>query len=225
MFYLLPTKHGIGVELWGQYDDLRNLYDSINNYLLDEDRPSLNNFKNREMVITGFVHEIRKAYEGQRLKRKQSHYFLNEGEFYGAQITWVHFLFALSAIRYNMSYSNTNKFDVGLILQLEFWLERAMINFDETGALDLVSYIEGRIYGANECIYQYMRSVNFEYILLRGGKKAFRKLPGLLKRGEIATTEYNNYKLRLEEDAKRLNCKPSELEINDDEFDYDTIKW
>ena len=32
MIYILPTKHGMGVEIWGTYDDLTNFYDFIGKF-------------------------------------------------------------------------------------------------------------------------------------------------------------------------------------------------
>ena len=39
------------------------------------------------------------------------------------------------------------------------------------------------------------------------------------------TQEYIDYQQFLEKEAKRLNCKPSEIELNDDDFNYDAVKW
>ena len=70
-----------------------------------------------------------------------------------------------------------------------------------------------------------MRRVGIEYVSLRGGKKSFRKLPQILRIASYGTSEYSLYKSELESDAKRLSVDVSELELNDDEFDYESIKW
>lgn len=236
MIYIIPTKHGFGVELWGHYEDLRILYDTIGKYWLDETKPPIKGQENREKVISGFVHEIRKAYEGSRLtrdsayknsslSRNNDHYFSEASKLYGFQITWVHFLFALAAIRFNMRFNAVDKFDASVLMQIEWWLEKAMDSFDKIGSKNLTPFIDDAIYGANDYIYQYMRSINLEYLLLKGGKSAFRKLPEILKRGVFGTNEYNGYKILLETDAKSLNCNTCDLEINDDNFDYDAINW
>ena len=43
MFYMIPTKGGLGVELWGTYDDLEQFYDHITSNYLDEEK---NHFPN-----------------------------------------------------------------------------------------------------------------------------------------------------------------------------------
>jgi len=225
MIYIVPTKKGMGVELWGTYEDLNNFHGVVGKFWNDENRLNIKEFENRDKLISGFSYEIRKAYEGSRLKRTTSHYSFDEIDYFGAQISWVHFLFSLAALKFNMRYSETNKYDISMFLQIEFWLERAMYNYDEIGARNLIGFIEDGVYGANEYIYHYMRSINMDYVFLGGGKRAFRKLPELLKRGIFYTDEYKSYKTFLENDAKRLGCEINDLEINDDDIDYESIKW
>lgn len=70
-----------------------------------------------------------------------------------------------------------------------------------------------------------MRSINLDYFLLEGGKRAFRKLPELLKRGIFYSEEYQDYQAFLRKESKRLNCEISDMEINDDRIDYENLKW
>lgn len=225
MIYIIPTKRGIGVELWGTYDDLANLYEVVGKFWNDETYLEKKGFENRDKLLSSFSYEIRKAKEGSRLKRKSGHFSFEEQEYFGFQISWVHFLFSLTALKFNMRFYETTKFDVSQILLLEFWLEKAMNGFDEVGATKLVGFIEDGLYGANNYIYQYMRSINLDFHMLGGGKQAFRKLPDLLKKGIFYSDEYKDYGKFLEEEAKRLNCEITELELSDDDFDYENIKW
>lgn len=227
MIYIIPTKRGFGVELWGTLEDLMTLHEFVGKFWSNENSITFKGGENRDSLISGFSYEIRKAYEGSRLKRKSSYYSSDDSEieYFGAKISWVHFLFSLTAIKFNMKYLETTKFDISMILQIEFWLEKAMHSYDEVGAIKLIGFIDDGIYGANEYIYHYMRSINLEYYLLGGGKKAFRKLPELLKRGIFLTNEYKEYKRILEEDAKRLNCQVNEMDLDDDDIDYDSTKW
>lgn len=225
MLYIIPTKKGIGIEIWGIYEDLDTLYDVIGKFWNDEAKLNKKGFDNRDKLISGFSYEIRKAKEESRLKRNKSHFFFEEQKYLGCRISWVHFLFSLSAIKYNMRFCETNKFDISQILLLEFWLEKAMKTYDQKGANDLIGFIEDGIYGANPYIYQYMRAINLEYYLLGGGKKSFRQLPILLKKGIFFTNEYKEYEKYLIQEAERLNCKVSDLEINDGNVDYESIKW
>lgn len=225
MLYIIPTKGGLGVELWGTFNDLNNFYEVIGKFWNDENKLNKKGFENRDSLISGFSYEIRKAKDECRLVRNRSHFSFEEQKHFGVQISWVHFLFSLASIKFNMRYRETNKYDMSQILLIEFWLEEAMNSYDSVGARNLLGFIEDGLYGGNDYIYQCMRIVNLDFFLLGGGKKAFRKLPELLRRGVYYTQEYIDYQQFLEKEAKRLNCKPSEIELNDDDFNYDAVKW
>lgn len=225
MIYLIPTKKGFGVELWGTYEDLESLYEVVGKFWNDENNLNKKGFENRDKLISGFSYEIRKAKEGSRLQKDFSHFTLEKQKYLGTQISWVHFLFSLSAIKHNMRYYETNKFDISYILLIEFWLAKAMYQFDEVGANKLNKFIEDGLYGANEYIYHYMRSINLDYFLLRRGKKNFRELSNLLSRGVLFTEEYKAYETFLKEEAKRLNCEVNDIEIDDDKVDYEKMEW
>lgn len=225
MLYIIPTKRGMGIELWGTFEDLNNFYEVLGKFWNDENNLNKQGFENRDKLLSSFSYEIRKAKEGSRLKRQSNHFSPETQEYLGCQLSWVHVLFSLTALKFNMRYSETNKFDISQILLIEFWLEKAMRSFDDIGATSLIGFIEDGLYGANNYIYQYMRSVNLEFYLLGGGKKAFRKLPDLLRKGVFYSNEYKSYEKFLEEEAKRLNCKITDLEINDDGIDYEKLKW
>lgn len=225
MIYIIPTMQGVGVEIWGTYDDLGGLYEFISKFWHGEDDVNYPGSENRDKLISGFSYEIRKTKDGSRLKRNTSHYSQGKQLYYGSQITWVDFLFSLTAIRYHMRFRETNKFDISQMLLLEFWLEKAMNSYDEEGAKALIGFINDGLYGANSLIYQCMCSVNLDFLKLGGGKRGFRRLPELLKRGVYNTAEYKEYEEFLRNESKKLGCEPSELEVNDDDFDYENLKW
>jgi len=220
MIQINATKGGIGIEIWGTYEDLENLYQFIGKFWSIEKYSSITGFENRDKVLSGFVYEIRKAKEGSRLKRN----FRNQ-EYFGTRVSWVHLIFSLTALKFNMQYLEMNKFEIAQILMIEFEIEKAMNEYDEKGAKDLIGFIEGGLYGANPYIYQYMRSINYDFFMLGGGKTAFRKLPYLLRKGVYYTDEYIEYESMLKSDSERLNCSIMELDLIDDHFDYESIKW
>ncbi len=222
MLYTIPTKKGLGVELWGTYEDLENFYSVINKFwngTITEES------KNRDNLISSFSYEIRKAMEGSRSKRKSSHFTPEDIAYFGTKISWVHFLFSLTEIKFCMRQVETNKYDISIILLIEYWLEKSMIEFDLIGAKKLVGFIEDGLFPGNKNSYLFMRSINLDYFMLNGGKTAFRKLPSLLRKGVFLTDEYNGFQAFLEKEAKRWDCAISDLDIADDDFDYNTLKW
>ena len=225
MLYILPTKNGLGIEIWGTYDDLNNFYNFIGKFWNDEDKLLQKGYENRNNLISGFSYEIRKAKDESRLQRSSGHFSYESQKHFGVKISWVHILFSLTSIKFNMRFYETNKFDISQLMNFEFWLEKSMNSYDEIGAKKLIGYIEDGLYGGNEHIYQYMRGLNYDFFQMGGGKRAFRKLPELLKRGIFYTDEYKDYLSFLTRESEKLKCPISELEINDDDFDYEKIIW
>lgn len=72
-------------------------------------------FENRESLISSFTYEIRKAKDGAREARESSHFSSDYEKYFGSKFTWVHFLFSLRAIKYNMRFYETNKLDLAMI--------------------------------------------------------------------------------------------------------------
>lgn len=225
MFYLVTTKNGIGVEIWGTYDDIRLVHTVVQNFWGNEDNLNTKGHESRDNVISSFSRELRKTYEGSRLKRKTSHFAFEETHHYGCALSWVHILFSLSALRFNMRYQETSKMDISIFMQFEYWLEMAAMSYDIKGAVELRPFYNGAILGSVDIIYQLLCSINADYLRMKGGKRAFRKLPEMLKRGIPFTSEHEKYKDFLKQEAKRLNCEIHQLEINDEDIDFDNIKW
>jgi hypothetical protein len=225
VYYFISTKKGMGAELWGTYDDLRTIYEVIGNFWNRDGFTEKEGFSSRDQVISGFAHEIRKAYEGSRLTRNHSHIMPDPVVHFGCKLSWVHLIFAMNAIRFNMRFFESNKMDLGLMLQLEYWLEDALNNYDKLGATALIPYLNGGIEQGNPYIYQFMRSINAEHFQLKWGKTSFRKLGQLLRKAVYGTEEYRKYHTELIIDAQQLGCKINELEINDDHIDYSDNIW
>ena len=225
MFYLMPTKNGIGVEIWGTYDDIRSIHSVVQNFWGNENNDNIKNYESRDNTISGFSKELRKTHQGKRMKRKTSHFSFEKSEHFGCKISWVHIIFSLSALRYNMRYGETNKLELSILMQFEFWLEKSAISYDEKGGMELEPFFNGAINGGTENIYQLLNSIDTDFLRLKGGKRAFRKLPELLKRGVTFTTEFQDFMKFLKQEAKILNCEISELETNDEGIDYENLKW
>ncbi|AUC84795.1 hypothetical protein CW731_05575 [Polaribacter sp. ALD11] len=225
MFYLKPTKNGIGIEIWGTYDDIRTVHSIVQNFWGNEKSDKVRNSEERDDAISGFSYELRKTHEGSRLKRKTSHFSFEEIEHLGCKLTWVHIIFALSALRFNMRYLETNKLEISIFMQFEFWLEKSAIEYDEKGGLELKHFFSSGDFGENEKVYQLLNGINADFLILNGGKKAFRKLPELLRRGIPFTSEYREYEEFLKKEAKRHNCEVHELTVNENNIDFENLKW
>src|SRR5690606_21747216 len=93
-------------------------------------------------IIGSLLYVIRKGYDGRRLKRERDHITHSELPYFRLKVSWMHILFSMHAVRHNMLIVESNKFDLAIMLQLEYWLERAMDSFDKIGARDLKPHID-----------------------------------------------------------------------------------
>ena len=224
MLYTIPTKKGLGIEVWGTEDDLTYLYDTISKFWNNEDFSSHIGYENRNNVISSFSYEIRKASYGSRLQRNSSHFTLTEIPYLGFQISWVHILFSMSCLNHNRYWAENTKYDVSIFLLLEYWIEKSMNEYDSLGAKKLLPFLNGAVHGNNEYIYQYMRNIDSRFFQMKGGKVSFRKLSDLMKTASVFTPTYQELLNFLRLEAQNYNCKIDDLDIDDNNEIYE-IEW
>src|SRR5690606_20105587 len=224
MLYTTHTKRGLGIQIWGSYRDLSTLYAIISEFWSVPEFEQMPGFENRNELISSFSYEVRKGMEGSRLSYQDPRLPENGSQLYGFEVSWVHIAFSLAALKENWKLVPPDKLDLAVFYSLEYWVESALEAYDIRTADKIKPSLNGAIYGANPCLYQFMRRINLDFFLLGGGKQAFRKLPNLLRTATYATVEYNEFNKHLGEEAKRLDCKPNEIDFDEKNEIYD-IAW
>lgn len=224
MLYTTHTKRGLGVQIWGSYDDLRTLYVIISKFWNVPEFEQILGFENRNELISSFSYDVRMGMDGSRLSYKDPRLPENGNKLYGFEVSWVHIIFSLAALKENWNLIPPNKLDLNVFYSLGYWIEDALEAYGSATADKIKPYLNGAIYGANPCLYQFMRRINLDFFLLSGGKQAFRKLPNLLRTSAYATAEYNEFTKQLEREAKRIGCKPQNIDF-DENPDIYSIKW
>lgn len=224
MIYAVPTKKGLGVEIWGTRDDLEYLYEIISKFWNDESFYHIKGYEDKNKLISSFSYEIRKASYGSRLTKDHSHYSIEEIPYVGFKISWPHIVFSIIALRYNMRMVDSNKADIAMFLHLEYWIELAMENYDSAGTQKLLPYLNGAVNAGNEYLYLFMRHINASFFEMNGGKNSYRKLADLMRVSIYSSEEYNDLLIFLQSEAKKYNCKIEDLELSDDDKIYE-IEW
>lgn len=224
MIYAVPTKKGLGMEIWGTRDDLEYLYEIVSKFWNDPSLSQIKGYEDKNNLISSFSFEIRKASYGSRLNRTHSHYSFEEIPYCGFQVSWVHMIFSLAALKYNMKIMESDKADIAMFLHLEYWIERTMKSYDAVGAANLLPYIDDAIHAGNEYLYLYMRHINSTFFQWKGGKISFRKLGKLMRTAVFSTDEYTELLSFLHSEAQKYSCKVEDLELNDDNKIYE-IEW
>ena len=224
MIHILPTKRGVGVELWGTHSDLLAIYELASSSCFDNYFSNDDSNENRNNVISMFSYEVRHAFQKNRQIKKG--YLESDDEYYGSKFTWVQFIFVISVLKTNIFYSESNKINISLLLQLEHYLESAMHIYDEKGASKLSFLIKEKSgYLSSRYVYQCMRMIDVKFLELGGGKRAFRKLPNLFIVAYPYTEDNKSFVSSLEEVSFQNKINLNDLEIKDDHVDYDNLKW
>lgn len=224
MLYTVYTERGLGVQIWGTYDDLRTLYEVISRFWSVPEFEHIEAFENRNELISSFSYEVRKGMEGSRLTKKSSHFSEEENQYYGFEVSWVHILFSIVALKENWKLIPPDKLDLAYFYTLEYWVESGLDGFDSVTGAKVKPYLNGGIYAANSLLYQFMRQINLKFFLLGGGKNAFKKLPELLKASAYSTPEFNELNMHLQKEATRLGVKPECLDFDEGNSIYE-VKW
>lgn len=107
MLHSYPTKNGTGISIFGDFGDLKNLYETVHEiaHTLDEDNLNL---KGQHQLLMNFAYEIRKGYSGQRLTDKVKFNDEHELQYFGFQIVWPDMLIFIATLRHNAGYIQTN---------------------------------------------------------------------------------------------------------------------
>tara|TARA_R110001606_G_scaffold158325_1_gene302079 strand:+ start:239 stop:901 length:663 start_codon:yes stop_codon:yes gene_type:complete len=213
---MLPEKKGLGVELWGSYQDVKQLYFVIMSFTDDESFQNREGFENRNQILWDFVKHLRKSYQGRRLQRDTDHFNLDPQKVFGVKISWLEMIFYLGCINYNSKFLRVSKFDSAMFLQLEYWLEKSMIDYDEKGGNELKNYINSLINYNSELLLQYYHFLDYEFFKLNGGKKSYRKLFEILRKAVASSDENKLFLSKLNKEAKILNCEIIDLLVYDD---------
>ena len=222
MLQAYPTKNGTGVSIFGDYGDLKSLYETVHDIAsaLDENNKSQ---KGQHLLLMNFAYEIRKGYSGQRLTDEVS--FPGENytlHYYGFQLVWTDILIFISALRHNAGYIQTERLHQAGMYLLEYVVERALHEYDQTGAAEIKNFIARGIAVSTEYAFIIYQAIHLEYVADRAGKTRFRKIPKLLTNYfNTWAPEFKGLIASFEQSAREQKCEVTDLEFQD----FPEIKW
>lgn len=210
-----PSKKGTGIEIWGDYGDLAGLHKTIHkigNRLNEYD----DKFKGQSDIIMAFAYEIRKSFEGFRMRETFSFDSKNKVDYYGFQYLWTDLLFAVSVLRLNAGYVTMDELDQANLYILEYNLKTSLTRYDPKGAEVIKLFIGQRINVHDPLIFLMLQGINFEYLSQRPSKTRFRNIPNLIIGYTSPFSETHKlWKADLESEAKKHNCELLQIEYGD----------
>ena len=128
-------KHHTGLTLWGDYMSLRSLHELIHTVVegsvIIEDK---------EGFVLGLAYDVRKAQEGQRLKRKLKQ-TPEPLVLYGVEILWPVILVQMGLLRHAMGFMPTSKRNQASMFELEYVVEAAVDAAVGADAEEIIEWI------------------------------------------------------------------------------------
>jgi len=208
-----PTEFGTGIEIIGDYWDLKNLYNTVHSLARDEDSPGYGAFMS-------FAYEIRKANNNQRY----SHYdFVEElANYKGCRIFWAHSFAIIKFMRENAGFTFTNSDMQADIYCLESIIEGCLKSFDLRIGEQIFEWLTHHNIPQTEYIEILINRITLKVVQAADGKPRFKQLRKELETFSYDHPEHIEFRKYIEGKAKNLKCKVSEL---DDETDFSELNF
>lgn len=221
MLKTFPTKRGTGISIFGLADDLQYMYNVIHLLANSLDKGDLQ-LKGRHQLLMNFAYEVRKAYQGQRLKKRFIQESGDEIIYHGFNIVWTDILIFQNVLRGQAGYMETTKRLQSVLYALEAGITDALYSYDPESAEEIIAFIENRFLVRGPYCFIIYQAVHIEFVLQPGGKRRFKKLPELL--GSYFSEYHDNYIQligTLKNSAKQQNCEITDLGY----AEFPDIKW
>ena len=216
MLIALPTQHGAGASLFGDYRDLDNLHETIHS--LVENSP-LN--EGLQHTVLGFAYDIRHAYQRDRKEKSFGNDDYDTVVYRGVNVLWPILLFQMSLLRYSAAYMPTTKEQQSNLYRLESCVEKALLKYDGNTGRQCIEWLNSTPFVNQDYLSNFVPEVAYRFIEGTRGKSRFKKLPILLRQLSIMSDEYKEFEKQITEMAKKKNCHPQERDVVRDWPDFD----
>jgi hypothetical protein len=213
MLFAEPTKRGMGIGLYGDYNDLRNLHQTVH-ALCGSDRDDLDHQKESTLHI---AYELRKAYEGQRETIK------HPDSYYGVKIAWPIILFYTSYLRQCAGFCPTSKEHQANLYRLEHCVENALLKYDFKIGAEIIESYSRLGFVSEDYLFAFVDDITYQYLYGGGsGKLNFKRLPKLLWQLHELSDSYKEFAEYMKQQAQIHSCSVYDLH---DSRDWSEIKW
>lgn len=215
MLFSEPTQKGVGIALFGDVDDLRDLHETV--HALCHDGAA--GHDDQQTHALSLAYEVRKAYEGQREERPR---VAGQGRYYGFRMTWPAVLFHASYLRQCAAFRPTRKDHHANLYRLEHCIESALLEYDPKVGAEVLRHSAGIGFVSKGYVSSFVDDVAYQYIYEGGsGKMRFRRLPQLLRTMAEWSEEYRSYAQQMQTLAARHQCSVYQLRDTREWSDFD----
>lgn len=196
-----------GLSLYGDYHDLRSLYDDVSEVM----RTTV--FQDDDLVLNAFLYNIRHAYEGQRTQRTfHKDDQLRKVDYFGVDILWPMFIFSVAFFRWGLAFIDSSKSQQSNAFRLEQITHSLLISADAVVGRQCIEWLRTFSGFPKGYLSQYFDECTHNYILFSDKTKTrFSNLPKILESTFPISKEYKQFEQSLNQKAKEEGCTPHEL--------------
>jgi len=216
MIFCVPTKYLAGITIFGDFYDLKSLYQTISDLVevmsISEDMKD---------TILGLAYDIRHAYQRSREEETFGSDDCDRVTYQGVKVLWPIVLFQANVLRSLASFYPTTKEHQANLYRFESSLESALNQVDRNVAVECIEWLSNPLPLSLNYYCLYLNEAAKKYIMESSGKKRFKKLPTILRSFHPLSSEYRIFANYLESIANEKGCSPQNL-YSSDEYD---IKW
>lgn len=219
MLYGKPTKSGTGITLFGDYNDLSSLYNTME-ALNWEQKDQME--EQIGLVVCALTYELRHAIKGHRLIVNNHDENKCPITYYGFNIDWITLLYGISCLRSKASHHHNSFKDLINLDILEDTCRICMDSYDIEGAKFNKLYINAWLNVNDVLINVIHQKVLSEFSSMKKGKLRFRKIHSLICKHNTFSTEYAKLH-RIYELEKKDN--PEILKKMMFDYEYKELEW
>lgn len=211
------TRYYAGVTLYGDYQDLRILYNTIY-YLADIDvahrTPRLSDY------LRGLCYDIRHAYEGRCEKRAVSN-----GEektlYYGVKILYPTLFFQYKTLRWLAGFTPTTSHHQSNLYCLQASIESSLKEINPSLADECMALLAINEGITTDYLITFIHHLETQYAKMNK-KERKENIAIILRAMWPLSEEYREFRDWMHAEAKKLNKPPHILDIQDEDID---IRW
>ena len=216
MIVFMPTKRGTGVKVYGDYGDLRSLYDTF--IKLSQESKDIAN-RQRNKVLSNMSYEVFQAIQNHRSFERYDYGTGLYAFYYSFYIDWMTLLFVLACLRHNAMYTILDEKDLSNLLLLEYNCKEAIKRYDSQSYVNIEWLINGFIKPTYKSIYFSYQYAVKDFLLTKAGKQRFRKIP------KIIELYCNIYGERFKELEKNVDDLLKDSDTNLEDYGIERISY
>ena len=212
MLYGKSTPKHAGITIYGEYYDLRNLYDVVQ-YLAQSPylAPRFHEF------LQSFCYDLRHAYQGDRIVDKREEFHDASSTYFGVHIVWPLVPIYIKILRYCASLMPTPRMHQGYLYLLDNVVLQALLIAKAEISDRVIAWIDHYPMFGENYYTDYFNVICKEYLFnTKPGMTRLARLPQILQILSPLSEDYRAFALHLEQIAKEKGCDPQELmDLND----------